>query len=43
MLAEHEGLEIHAPKFWVAVATRLLICGAGAAVGYMVRRHSHPV
>ena len=38
VLAEHEGLEIHAPRFWVAVATRLLICGAGAVVGYMVRR-----
>ena len=37
VLAEHDGLEIRAPKFWVAVATRLLICGAGAVVGYLVR------
>ena len=37
VLAEHNGLEIRAPRFWVAVATRLLICGAGAVVGYLVR------
>ena len=37
VLAEHDGLEIRAPRFWVAVATRLLICGAGAVVGYLVR------
>ena len=37
MLAEAEGLEIRAPKRWVAVATRLLICASGAVVGYLVR------
>ena len=36
MLAEAEGLEIRAPKRWVAVATRLLICASGAVVGYLV-------
>ncbi|KAK9825697.1 hypothetical protein WJX81_006348 [Elliptochloris bilobata] len=35
VLAEADGLEIRAPKSWVAVATRLLICGAGAVVGYL--------
>ena len=37
VLAEAEGLEIRAPKRWVAVATRLLICASGAVVGYLVR------
>jgi hypothetical protein len=35
VLAEADGLEIRAPKRWVAVATRLLICAAGAVVGYL--------
>ena len=36
VLAEAEGLEIRAPKRWVAVATRLMICASGAVVGYLV-------
>ena len=35
VLAKADGLEIRAPKRWVAVATRLLICAAGAVVGYL--------
>ena len=35
VMAKADGLEIRAPKRWVAVATRLLICAAGAVVGYL--------